>query len=198
MNMDARVNSIKQVVAQLIRLLDRKPERAGLKLTPDTAAETLSRLTRCAFDADVGPAESIFEHAERVTTTGNVAKSSSWVLGTAMPVVSLCERRLLPFFGVMDIAYVPKAYTVNVERLTLLSASIMLRLQSQLSITTSMADQLQKGLEPFGVAVRVRCQHILPDLVGLGTTTTVHATGDFKRESAMMSRFIQLVDGGAV
>ena len=73
---------------------------------------------------------------------------------------SLCEHHLLAFIGRVDIAYIPRERVVGLSKLSRLVDCFAKRLQIQERMVTQIADALQEAVEPKGIFVTARAQHL--------------------------------------
>lgn len=72
---------------------------------------------------------------------------------------SLCEHHMLPFYGHVDLAYIPNGYVVGVSKIARLVDAFAKKLQIQEKMTAEIADTFQEHVKPQGVAIRVRASH---------------------------------------
>lgn len=103
--------------------------------------------------------------------------------------VSLCEHHLLPFYGVVHIAYEPaqQGYVCGLSKLARVVEVYARRLQIQERLTQQIADAVEKGCGAQGVYVYVDATHMCMSCRGVmqeqARTTTQAARGCFE-ESA--------------
>lgn len=82
------------------------------------------------------------------------------VLVKDIPVYSLCEHHMAPFWGVAHIAYIPDGKIVGLSKLARLTNVFARRLQVQERLTSQVAQALEDHLAPRGVGVILRCRHM--------------------------------------
>jgi GTP cyclohydrolase I len=100
------------------------------------------------------------------------------VLVGDMPFHSLCAHHVLPFVGTVDIAYMPTGAVLGLSKLAWAVQTYSRRLQVQEQLTRQLADWLVAQVQPEGVAVRVRAEHMCMSLRGVrarGAVTTTFA-----------------------
>ncbi len=94
---------------------------------------------------------------------------------------SLCEHHALPFVGTADIAYVPAKMLAGLSKLAWVVQLFARRLQVQERMTAQIADWLVEQMDPAGVGVRLRAEHLCMSLrgphAGGSSTTTFAARG---------------------
>jgi GTP cyclohydrolase I len=81
---------------------------------------------------------------------------------------SVCEHHLLPFFGRVGIAYVPKGRRiVGISKIVRAVDAIAHRLQIQERMTSQIAEVIEERLKPAGVLVRVEAEHLCMTVRGV-------------------------------
>ena len=118
------------------------------------------------------------------------------ILQTNIPFYSLCEHHLAPFFGVANVAYIPQDRIVGLSKLARSVDYYARNLQNQERITTQIADRLTKELNPLGVGVVLKAQHLCMAMRGIKKhdtwTTTSKMTGTFVNGDCR-NEFLQLI-----
>jgi GTP cyclohydrolase I len=112
--------------------------------------------------------------------------------------VTLCAHHLVPFIGKVDIGYIPNGKIAGLSKLPRLVTQLSKGAWDQESLTKAIADNMEDRLEPLGVAVVVRAEHLCMTIRGVqaqGTTTTTSSmTGVFADHSRLARQeFLQLV-----
>lgn len=98
---------------------------------------------------------------------------------------SMCEHHMMPFFGKVHIAYIPKAgKVVGISKLARIVDVFSRRLQVQERLGHQIADVIQEVMDPLGVAVIISGEHTCMTMRGIqkpGTQTiTSCLKGAFK------------------
>lgn len=94
-------------------------------------------------------------------------------------VYSHCEHHLAPIIGKALVAYIPNGKILGLSKLNRLVDVYARRLQVQERLTTQIADALDAGLEPHGVAVFIRARHLCMESRGV-RQNSVTSTQAFK------------------
>tara|TARA_R110000803_G_scaffold49265_2_gene102405 strand:+ start:273 stop:827 length:555 start_codon:yes stop_codon:yes gene_type:complete len=178
-------------VRELLRRLGEDPERGGLVETPERFIKAMEFY--CSGYAVEKP-----EALLKVFEDGG-DDCDEMILQKGIPVWSLCEHHLAPFFGVAHIAYIPKdGRIVGLSKLTRLVDVFMRRLQVQERLTTQIANTLATHLSPC-VGVQIVCRHSCMEARGVqtsGTSTTSQALrGAFKTEPEARAEFLSAIRG---
>jgi GTP cyclohydrolase I len=92
---------------------------------------------------------------------------------------SVCEHHLLPFFGKVGVAYVPKGRRiVGISKIVRAVDAISHRLQIQERMTADIADVVASELNPSGVLVRVEAEHLCMTVRGVKRPGTLIVTSE--------------------
>ncbi|WP_104698021.1 MULTISPECIES: GTP cyclohydrolase I FolE [unclassified Helicobacter] len=109
---------------------------------------------------------------------------------------SMCEHHLLPFFGFVNIGYIPDKKLAGIGGLARLVDIFSHRLQIQERLTTQIADTLMELLEPKGVMVTCKATHLCMRMQGIQKQhSSIHTSalrGIFKSDSKTRAEFIAL------
>ena len=92
--------------------------------------------------------------------------SSEPVVLCALPFHSLCVHHLVPFFGTIDVAYIPHTQMVGFGSIARVIDHFARRPQVQERLVTQIAEEIQKQLSPHGVLVRCRARQMCMELRG--------------------------------
>jgi GTP cyclohydrolase I len=72
---------------------------------------------------------------------------------------SLCEHHMLPFYGKIHVAYLPRKKVVGLSKIPRLVDMFARRLQIQERLTEQLAEALQEIINPLGVGVICEARH---------------------------------------
>ena len=104
-----------------------------------------------------------------------------------IPIYSMCEHHLLPFSGKASIAYIPKkGKIIGLNTLGYLVDFLSKRLQLQERLTKQIADYLVQALDPLGVMVVIKAEHLCMTMRGVkkpGSLTITSAVRGVFREN---------------
>jgi len=114
-----------------------------------------------------------------------------------IPFFSLCEHHLAPFFGTATVAYIPNGKIVGLSKLARTVDLYARKLQNQERITQQVADRLMNELNPKGVAVVLKAQHLCMAMRGVKKhdvyTTTSKMVGIFKEHDMPRHEFMSMI-----
>ena len=122
----------------------------------------------------------------------NVA-NKRFMIHKSLNIFSVCERHLLPFYGVIHLAYIPKDNLIKVQDLQNIINFFSRRPQLQERVTKQIVDCISKILNIEDIACAIDAKHLCIHSRGIkdfnSTTLTFEYTGKFKN-SKMKSKFI--------
>ncbi len=177
----ANAQNLESSVRNILANFD-NPEREGLKDTPRRYVAFLNEFLK--------PPKFKF-------TTFDAEGYDQMIIETNIPFYSLCEHHLAPFFGTASIAYVPSEKIVGLSKLARVLDMFARRFQNQERLTKQTAEFLQEKLNPKGVAVAVRAQHLCMAMRGVKKhdtwTITSEVKGVFLDNPAARQEFLSLI-----
>jgi GTP cyclohydrolase I len=104
---------------------------------------------------------------------------------------------MLPFFGRIHVAYVPKGRVVGLSKIPRLVDMFARRLQVQERLTTEIATTLEAVLKPKGVAVVAEAIHLCMMMRGVSqqncSAVTSSMRGEFEGDPKTRAEFVQLI-----
>ena len=110
---------------------------------------------------------------------------------------SMCEHHMLPFFGKVHIAYLPKDKVIGLSKLPRIVDMFARRLQLQERMTQQIAEAVAEMVSPRGVGVLCEAQHFCMMMRGVekqhSDTITSTMLGGFRKQKATRDEFLALV-----
>src|ERR1700704_6163484 len=179
--------SVEDLVAEMLPLLGEDPDREGLQRTPARVAKALEFLTS-GYRADI---PKIVNEALYTVTYDEM------VIVKDIEFFSLCEHHLLPFFGKMHVAYLPKEKVIGLSKLPRIVDAFARRLQIQERLTQQVAQTIQEAIDPVGVGVICEARHFCMMMRGVekqhsGAVTSA-MLGAFRERKDTRDEFLALV-----
>ena len=174
------------IYRELLRRIGEDPDRDGLLSTPKRVEKSLAFLTK-GYTED--PNEilrgALFD-----------VDYDEMVIVRDVEMFSLCEHHMLPFFGKVHVAYIPKGKVIGLSKIARLVEVFARRLQVQERLTRQIADAIQEAIAPHGVGVVVEARHLCMMMRGIekqnSSTVTSAMVGCF-RQKETRSEFLSLV-----
>jgi GTP cyclohydrolase IA len=175
-------------VREILAGLGEDPERDGLVNTPFRVDKALKFLTS-GYRTDI-----------RKLVNGALydVKYDEMVVVRDIEFFSLCEHHLLPFFGKMHVAYLPKSKVVGLSKIPRIVDAYARRLQIQERLTQQVAQTIQDIVDPVGVGVICEARHFCMMMRGVekqhsGAMTSA-MLGLFRDRKKTRDEFLALVN----
>jgi len=185
------LDRIEAAVAEILVALGEDPSRDGLQETP-------ARVARMYAEVCSGLHE---DPADYLIRTFDL-EHDEMVMVRDIPVYSLCEHHLLPFFGVAHVAYIPQkgGMITGLSKLARLVDGFSRRLQIQERLTSQVAGAIQRTLEPQGTLVVVEAEHLCMSMRGVqkpgAVTVTSAVHGVFRDEVSTRLEAMRFIEKG--
>jgi GTP cyclohydrolase I len=180
---------IEQATRDLLEAIGEDPDRDGLVDTP-------KRVAQMYLEIGGGTAEQAIE----VLGTQFEEDHQEMVIIRDVSFYSICEHHLLPFFGTAHMGYVPRGRVVGISKLARAVDILARRPQVQERLTSQVADAIMAALDPEGVAVVIRAEHLCMAMRGVrkpGSSVVTSATrGEFRTSVATRAEFLSLLQEG--
>jgi len=176
---------IRDVLAQL----GEDPAREGLVRTPERYEKAMRYLTS-------GYSTKLEDLVNGAVFT---VKCDEMVIVKDIEFFSMCEHHMLPFFGKIHVAYLPKDKVIGLSKIPRIVNMFARRLQLQERLTQQIAEAVSTVISPRGVGVLVEAQHFCMMMRGVekqhsGTVTST-MLGQFRSQKATRDEFLALVKG---
>jgi GTP cyclohydrolase I len=179
--------TFEDLVREMIVRLGEDPTREGLTATPERVAKAMKFLTK-GYQED---AEALLKGA--LFTVGY----DEMVIVKDIEMFSLCEHHMLPFFGKVHVAYIPKGRVIGLSKIPRLIELFSRRLQIQERLTTQIAETIQKVIQPQGVGVVIEARHLCMMMRGVekqhSAAVTSSMLGCFRDSEETRSEFLSLI-----
>ena len=179
---------ISRAVRDILEAIGEDPDRDGL-------ADTPMRVARMYEELFAGLAD----HPERHLATTFDAGHDEMVMVRDIPLYSMCEHHLLPWYGKAHVAYIPGSdgRITGLSKLARLVQGYAGRPQVQERLTTQVADAMQAALTPRGVLVVVEAEHLCMAMRGVrapgSVTVTSAVRGQFRDSVASRAEAMGLI-----
>jgi GTP cyclohydrolase I len=182
-----RRSRMAELVRELLTEMGENPDRDGLLRTPERVAQAFAELTQ-GYRMD--PKDVLNDALFDVTY-------DEMVIVKDIEMFSLCEHHLLPFFGKVHVAYIPRRKVVGLSKIARLVEMFARRLQVQERLTNQIAETLQQAVDPVGVGVVVEARHLCMMMRGVekqhSSAVTSAMLGAFRENLQTREEFLSLV-----
>jgi GTP cyclohydrolase I len=178
--------SIAAQMRPVLEMLGEDPSREGLLKTPERFEKAMRFITsgyRTNLDEIVNDA--LF-----------TVKCDEMVVVRDIEFFSTCEHHLLPFFGKMHVAYLPKDKVIGLSKIPRIVDMFARRLQLQERLTDQVAQAIAEVISPRGVGVLCEAQHFCMMMRGVqkqhsGAITST-MLGSFRSNKSTRDEFLAL------
>lgn len=144
--------TIEKLIRKLLIELGENPNREGLVGTPRRMAEMYEEIF-AGYRMNSGLDISFSEESDTI-----IAKDIQFY--------SMCEHHMLPFYGKINIAYVPAGRVFGISKLARLVEKYSRRLQIQERLTKQVADEIMRmGVK--GVLITAEGEHLCMKMRGV-------------------------------
>src|SRR5271165_6041868 len=179
--------SVASKMREVLSALGEDPSREGLLQTPERYEKAMRFLTR-------GYSESLEQIVNGAVFS---VKCDEMVIVKDIEFFSMCEHHLLPFFGKVHVAYLPKDKVIGLSKIPRIVNMFARRMQLQERLTQQVAEAVSSAISPRGVAVLVEARHFCMMMRGVekqhsGTVTST-MLGAFRSNKATRDEFLSIV-----
>ena len=176
------------LVREMLMKLGENPARDGLANTPYRVDKALKFLTS-GYSMDI---------PKLVNGALYDVKYDEMVVVKDIEFFSLCEHHMLPFFGKIHVAYLPKNKVIGLSKIPRIVDAFARRLQIQERLTQQVAQTIQDIIDPVGVGVIAEARHFCMMMRGVekqhsGAMTSA-MLGAFRDRKKTRDEFLALVN----
>ena len=180
--------TIAPLVREMLVKLGEDPKREGLQQTPERVCKAMRFLTS-GYTADIN---------KIVNGALYEVKYDEMVVVKDIEFFSMCEHHMLPFFGKMHVAYLPRTKVIGLSKIPRIVDAFARRLQIQERLTQEVAQTIQEILDPVGVGVIAEARHFCMMMRGVekqhsGAMTSA-MLGVFRDQKKTRDEFLALVN----
>jgi GTP cyclohydrolase IA len=185
--MPAQETTIASRMREVLEILGEDVSREGLLKTPERYEKALRFITS-GYNTDL---------KDIVNGALFQVKCDEMVIIREIEFFSTCEHHLLPFFGKMHVAYLPKDKVLGLSKIPRIVDMFGRRLQLQERLTQQVAEAIEQVISPRGVGVLCEARHFCMMMRGVekqhsGTITST-MLGSFRTDKATRDEFLSLV-----
>jgi GTP cyclohydrolase IA len=184
----AAPESLAPEVKKMLAKLGEDPSREGLLRTPARVDQALRFLTG-GYRMDIHKIlnGALYE-----------VKYDEMVVVRDIEFFSMCEHHMLPFFGKVHVAYLPRQRVIGLSKIPRIVDVFARRLQIQERMTQQIAQTIQEVVDPLGVGVICEARHFCMMMRGVekqhsGAMTSA-MLGAFRERKETRDEFLALVN----
>lgn len=186
---NTEAQNIRNTIVEQLKYIGEDPNREGLVETPDRVVRSWEELYGGYKQNPVD-----------IMKTFKDDPVDELILVKEMEFFSTCEHHALPFFGIMNIAYIPNGKVLGVSKLGRVADIFCRRLQIQERLVNQIANCIDDYLQPLGVMITCEAQHFCMMCRGIKKQNSKMVTsalrGVFKTNIETRQEFFNLVNGG--
>lgn len=146
---------IEEAFEKILDVIGEDKNREGLKETPKRVAQSYGELFS-GINQD--PQEPLLRYF--------TADSNDLIMEKNIDFYSMCEHHFLPFFGTIDVAYIPNGKIVGFGDIIKSIEILAKRPQIQERLGSELADVIYKTLDCQGVMIIIRAKHLCMTMRG--------------------------------
>jgi GTP cyclohydrolase IA len=181
-------SNIAPQIREILAKLGEDPGRQGLQRTPERVDQALKFLTS-GYRTDINKVlnGALYE-----------VKYDEMVVVRDIEFFSMCEHHLLPFFGKIHVAYIPRSRVIGLSKIPRIVDVFARRLQIQERLTQEVAQTIEEVISPVGVGVICEARHFCMMMRGVekqhsGAMTSA-MLGAFRTQKKTRDEFLSLVN----
>ncbi len=179
---------IEKAVREILLAIGEDPGREGLIGTPRRVAAMYEEIFAGLHRDPCDDLEVYYEKEDY----------SEIVLVRNIPLYSMCEHHLIPFFGKAHIAYLPqKGRLTGLSKIVRAVDTISRRPQLQERLTKMIADTIMLAVKPQGVLVIIEAEHFCMTMRGIkkpgSETVTSAMRGIFLKDARTRAEAMSLI-----
>ena len=177
---------IQELITELIRELE-----GNDVLRPETV-ETPKRVANAYMEIFEGYGQDLNKNIKIFK-----APYSEIIISKGIKFYSMCEHHILPFYGTVDIAYIPGEFLLGISKFARIVNYFAHRLNVQEKMTLDIANFIMEcDLKPRGVMVIIKGTHLCEIMRGVKQANPMIITsaikGIFKENNATRTEALEL------
>lgn len=180
------VDKIENAFRDILDALGENVKREGLEDTPKRVAQSYGELF-----------SGLFQNPEDVLKRTFEVEKNDLIVEKNIDFYSMCEHHFLPFFGTVDIAYIPNKKIIGFGHIITALEILAKRPQLQERLGSELADCIFEVLQCEGVMVIIKARHLCMTMRGSkkenSRIITVACRGSFENDSIKRMEAITLL-----
>ena len=186
--MAPQAGPVASLMKEILESLGEDPNREGLLKTPERYEKAMRYMLS-------GYHSSLKDIVNGALFT---QKCDDMIVVKDIEFFSMCEHHMLPFYGKVHVAYLPKNKVIGLSKIPRIVDMFARRLQIQERLTQQIAQAFTEVVAPRGVGVLCEAQHFCMMMRGVekqhSGTVTSSMLGGFRKSKATRDEFLALVN----
>src|SRR5680860_277478 len=177
------------LVKNMLIMIGDNPDRNGLKDTPQRVVKMWGEVFR-GYNKKNKPTVTTFDNNSDGIMYDQMIVDSGYFF-------SYCEHHMIPFFGRYYFAYIPDKKILGLRKVARIVDYFSARLQIQERLVKDVVDELEKILQPKGIALVIQARHLCKEMRGVakhnGEMTTSDLRGAFRKNESTRMEFMHYI-----
>ena len=192
LNEKGKVGEISNHFRAILELIGEVSSREGLKGTPQRYAKMCMEIFS-GYNIRNKPKITVFKN-------GQDGLHYNQLIIDEGEFYSMCEHHCMPFFGKYWFCYIPKkdGNILGLSKVARVVDYYSSKLQIQERLVQQIVDELWKVVEPEGMALVMKAQHMCKSMRGIkkdGQMITIEVRGSLKENPETRAEFLKFVNG---
>lgn len=180
---------IESAIREILVAIKENPDRQGLKETPKRIVEMYKEIYK-GYDLSQKPSITVFDNGKDQVVYDEMIFDKGYFF-------SMCEHHMLPFFGEYYFAYIPNKKIIGLSKIARLIDFYSARLQIQERLTNQVVDEVEKAINPKGIALVMKARHLCKEMRGIKKVNSEMVTsalkGAFKKNIHTREEFLRFI-----
>ncbi|MEM2283437.1 MAG: GTP cyclohydrolase I [Zestosphaera sp.] len=190
-DLNDRFEKLKDLIREFIKLIGDNPDRPELKDTPERVARMWLEELALGYGKDPDEYLKYFH-----VNSANYISTNRLVAVLNIPVRSICEHHLLPFYGNAYVVYVPSGEVFGLSKFARVINVFARRLQIQERLTEEIADYLFGKLKTRGLLIMIEAIHTCALIRGVEeplTMITLTTRGELSTDRELREEALKII-----
>ncbi len=179
-----------EIIKNMLEVIGEDPNREGLKDTPARVVKMWKEIYR-GYDLTQKPRLAIFPNkTDGIHYDQMIIDTGSYY--------SQCEHHLVPFFGNYYFAYIPGDKILGLSKVARIVDFYSAKLQTQERLVKEIVDEIEKELQPLGIALVMKGRHLCKEMRGVkkvgGEMITSDIRGIFREKPEARAEFMNFIN----
>jgi GTP cyclohydrolase I len=167
---DKKIKELTRVFNEFIEIMGYEKNDPNLRDTPKRMAKMYVN------ELCIGN----FEKEPKITIFPNTKNYNEMIISGPIKIKSLCSHHMISFIGNAYVSYIPNNKVIGLSKIARIVQWFMRRPQIQEELTEQISSYLEEKLQPKGVAVVIKAQHLCMTVRGVEENESFMTTSSLK------------------